>query len=221
MRHARILVVEDETKTSETIALYLRREGHDVVLAADGESALAAVRERVPDVVILDLMLPRLDGRVVCRELRAAGVASGIIMLTARSTEEDKLSGLDLGADDYMTKPFSPRELMARVRALLRRIGESDVLELDGVTLDRDRHEARVDGESLRLTPTEFRLLETMLRRPNRTFTRQQLVDAALGDDYDGLERTVDVHVKNLRRKLGEAGKAIVTVFGVGYKLAR
>jgi DNA-binding response OmpR family regulator len=221
MRHTRILVVEDEKKTSETIALYLRREGHDVVLAADGESALAAVRERVPDVVILDLLLPRLDGRVVCRELRAAGVASGIIMLTARSTEEDKLSGLDLGADDYMTKPFSPRELMARVRALLRRIGESDVLELAGVTLDRDRHEACVDGESLRLTPTEFRLLETMLRRPNRTFTRQQLVDAALGDDYDGLERTVDVHVKNLRRKLGEAGKAVVTVFGVGYKLAR
>ncbi|MEA2572534.1 MAG: hypothetical protein QOI24_4535 [Acidobacteriota bacterium] len=221
MRHARILVVEDEAKTSETIALYLRREGHDVVPVADGESALAAVRERVPDVVILDLMLPRLDGRAVCRELRAAGVASGIIMLTARSTEEDKLSGLDLGADDYMTKPFSPRELMARVRALLRRIGESDVLELDGVTLDRDRHEARVGGESLRLTPTEFRLLETMLRRPNRTFTRQQLVDAAFGEDYDGLERTVDVHVKNLRRKLGEAGKAIVTIFGVGYKLTR
>jgi DNA-binding response OmpR family regulator len=221
MRYARVLVVEDEAKTSETIALYLRREGHDVTIAADGESALASVRERLPDLVILDLMLPRLDGRAVCRELRAAGVASGIIMLTARSTEEDKLSGLDLGADDYVTKPFSPRELMARVRALLRRIGERDVLELDGVTLDRDRHEASADGQSLRLTPTEFRLLETLLRRPNRTFTRQQLVELAMGDDYDGLERTIDVHVKNLRRKLGDAGKAIVTVFGVGYKLAR
>lgn len=224
MQRRRILVVEDETKTSSTIALYLRNEGHEVTVAADGETGLALARSDAPDLVILDLMLPRLDGRAVCRALRESGSDAGIIMLTARSTEDDKLAGLDLGADDYVTKPFSPRELMARVRAVLRRTAETiePLFELGGgAVIDRDRREVRVGGEPLRLTPTEYRILDVLARKPERTFTRQELVDRALGGDFAGLDRTVDVHVMNLRRKLGEAGKSIATVFGVGYKLTR
>jgi DNA-binding response OmpR family regulator len=216
----RILLVEDDPKTSATVALYLQREGYDVATAADGVEALKRAREREPHLVVLDLMLPRLDGLAVCRALRESGHAA-IIMVTARSTEEDKLAGLDLGADDYVTKPFSPRELMARVRAVLRRVAEEDVLEAGGITLDRTRREVRVGDTPVAVTPTEYRLLETLARAGGRTFTRQELVERALGEEYDGLDRTVDVHVMNLRRKLGDAGKAIVTVFGVGYKFAR
>jgi DNA-binding response OmpR family regulator len=142
-------------------------------------------------------------------------------MVTARTTEEDKLKGLDLGADDYVTKPFSPRELMARVRAVLRRASEEDVIAAGALTIDRSRREVRVDDVPVVLTPTEYRLLDALARAAGRAFTRQELVERALGEDYDGLDRTVDVHVMNLRRKLGECGKAIVTVFGVGYKFAR
>jgi DNA-binding response OmpR family regulator len=216
----RILLVEDDPKTSATVALYLQREGYDVATAADGVDALQRARELDPHLVVLDLMLPRLDGLSVCRALRQSGDAA-IIMVTARSTEEDKLIGLDLGADDYVTKPFSPRELMARIRAVLRRAAEEDVLEAAGITLDRLRREVRIGDNAIAVTPTEYRLLETLARAANRTFTRQELVERALGEEYDGLDRTVDVHVMNLRRKLGDAGKAIVTVFGVGYKLAR
>ncbi|HEX6640124.1 MAG TPA: response regulator transcription factor [Thermoanaerobaculia bacterium] len=216
----RILLVEDDPKTSATVALYLQREGYEVATAADGVDALQRAREFDPHLVVLDLMLPRLDGLSVCRALRESGDAA-IIMVTARSTEEDKLVGLDLGADDYVTKPFSPRELMARVRAVLRRASEEDVLEAAGITLDRLRREVRIGENAIAVTPTEYRLLETLARAANRTFTRQELVERALGEEYDGLDRTVDVHVMNLRRKLGDAGKAIVTVFGVGYKFAR
>jgi DNA-binding response OmpR family regulator len=221
----RILLVEDDPKTSATVALYLQREGYDVATAADGVEALQRAREREPHLVVLDLMLPRLDGLSVCRALRESSDAA-IIMVTARSTEEDKLAGLDLGADDYVTKPFSPRELMARVRAVLRRATEADVVEAAGITLDRTRREVRIGEAPIAVTPTEYRLLETLVRAGGRTFTRQELVeralnDRALGEEYDGLDRTVDVHVMNLRRKLGDAGKAIVTVFGVGYKFAR
>jgi DNA-binding response OmpR family regulator len=216
----RILLVEDDPKTRTTVALYLEREGYDVVTAADGVEALERAREREPHLVVLDLMLPRLDGLGVCRALRESGNPA-IIMVTARSTEEDKLTGLDLGADDYVTKPFSPRELMARIRAVLRRAAEDDVIEAGGITLDRTRREVRVGETPVAMTPTEYRLLDALARGRGRTFTRQELVERALAEEYDGLDRTVDVHIMNLRRKLGDAGKAIVTVFGIGYKLAR
>jgi DNA-binding response OmpR family regulator len=216
----RILLVEDEPRTRETIALYLQREGYDVATADDGVTALDAAREMEPHLVVLDLMLPRMDGLEVCRHLRETGDPA-IIMVTARSTEEDKLTGLDLGADDYVTKPFSPRELMARIRAVLRRAAEDDVVEAGPIAVDRVKREVRVSGESIVVTPTEFRLLDALTRSAGRTFTRQELVTRALGEEYDGLDRTVDVHVMNLRKKLGEAGKAIVTVFGVGYRLAK
>ena len=219
----RILLVEDDPKTRETVALYLRREGHEVVTADDGVRALEAAQEHEPHLVVLDLMLPRMDGLAVCRALRDVGRASArpaIIMVTARTTEEEILTGLDLGADDYVTKPFSPRELMARVRAVLRRASEEDVISAGAIVVDRVRREVRVGASEITLTPTEYRLLEALVRAPGRTFTRQELVERAFGDDYDGLDRTVDVHVKNLRRKLGDAGNAIATVFGVGYKLS-
>jgi DNA-binding response OmpR family regulator len=217
----RILLVEDDAKTRSTVALYLQREGYEVAVAADGEEALNVARERDPHLVVLDLMLPRLDGLEVCRALRESASHPAIIMVTARSTEEDKLTGLDLGADDYVTKPFSPRELMARVRAVLRRAADDDVIVAGGITLDRTRREVRVGDAAVAVTPTEYRLLDALARSNGRTFTRQELVERALGEEYDGLDRTVDVHVMNLRRKLGEPGRSIVTVFGVGYKFAR
>ena len=216
----RILLVEDEPRMRETIALYLEREGYDVATAGDGVRALEVAREQEPHLVVLDLMLPRMDGLEVCRRLRDGGNPA-VIMVTARSTEEDKLTGLDLGADDYVTKPFSPRELMARIRAVLRRAAEEDLLESGGIAVDRLRREVAVEGALVPVTPTEYRLLEALMRAAGRTFTRQELVTRALGEEYDGLDRTVDVHVMNLRRKLGEAGKAIVTVFGVGYRFAK
>ena len=216
----RILLVEDDPKTRDTVALYLRREGHEVVTADDGVRALEAAHAHEPHLVVLDLMLPRMDGLAVCRALRESPLRPGIIMVTARTTEDDKLTGLDLGADDYVTKPFSPRELMARVRAVLRRASEEDVISAGPIAVDRVRREVRVHDALVTLTPTEYRLLESLVRAPGRTFTRQELVERAFGDDYDGLDRTVDVHVKNLRRKLGDAGNAIATVFGVGYKLS-
>ena len=216
----RILLVEDEPRTRETIALYLQREGYEVSTAADGLRAIEAAREHDPHLVVLDLMLPHMDGLEVCRTLRERGNPA-VIMVTARSTEDDKLAGLDLGADDYVTKPFSPRELMARIRAVLRRAAEEDVIEAGTLAIDRLRREIRVEGEGVPVTPTEFRLLEVLARSAGRTFTRQELVSRALGEEYDGLDRTVDVHIMNLRKKLGEAGKAIVTVFGVGYRFAK
>ncbi len=217
----KILLVEDDPKTRSTVALYLQREGYDVSEAEDGVAALELARERNPHLVVLDLMLPRMDGLAVCRALRESGNDPAIIMVTARSTEDDKLNGLDLGADDYVTKPFSPRELMARIRAVLRRATEDDVTEVAGITVDRVRREVRLGGDAITVTPTEYRLLDALARAAGRTFTRQELVERALGEEYEGLDRTVDVHIMNLRRKLGEAGKAIVTVFGVGYRLAK
>ena len=220
MASHRILLVEDDPKMRATIALYLEREGYAVATADDGVRALEVAAAQKPHLVVLDLMLPRIDGLEVCRRLRDAG-ETAVIMVTARSTEEDKLAGLDLGADDYVTKPFSPRELMARIRAVLRRAAGEDVIVAGGMTIDRGKREVRVGDEAVTMTPTEYRLLEALARGGGRTFTRQELVERALGEDYDGLDRTVDVHIMNLRRKLGEAGKSIVTVFGVGYKFAK
>jgi DNA-binding response OmpR family regulator len=220
----RILVVDDDKKIVDLVSLYLRRDGYGVLAAYDGREALDLVRQKQPDLVVLDLLLPELDGREVCRLLRAESNVP-IIMLTARSTDDDKLAGLDLGADDYITKPFNPRELVARIRAVLRRATPEDGLpedmRFDGLLISFVRHEVRVRDAVASLTPTEFRLLETMVREPGRAFSRADLLDRAFGYDYEGLERTVDVHIMNLRRKI-EADPArphfVVTVPGVGYR---
>ena len=220
-----ILVVDDDAKTAAAVRLYLEHAGFEVVTASDGPTALVrACAVPIPDLIVLDLMLPGLDGLEVCRRLRAEGGAP-IIMLTARSTEEDRLEGLDLGADDYVTKPFSPRELAARVRAVLRRVhdsGEEPAIRVGGLVVDLARHQVTADGATVDLTPREFRLLAVLARSPGRAFARSELVERAFGTDSEALERTVDVHVVNLRRKL-EPDPAhpvwIETVYGVGYRL--
>jgi DNA-binding response OmpR family regulator len=223
MASKKILVVEDDPKTSASIALYLRHGGFEVVSADDGKAGLAMAREARPDLIVLDLMLPQLDGMSICRLLRTESSVP-IIMLTARSTEDDKLRGLDTGADDYITKPFSPRELVARVRAVLRRSSAGDVasfINAGDVEVDAAAREVIVAGRPVTLTATEFRLLQTLAGTPSRVFTREELVARAFPDDYDGLDRTVDVHIKNLRRKLDdEPGlpSRIATVFGTGYR---
>jgi DNA-binding response OmpR family regulator len=218
----RILVVEDDPKTAETLRLYLEHAGFEVTLAYNGRQGLEEAARVAPDLVVLDLMLPQVDGREVCRRLRASGDVA-IVMLTARSTEDDTLAGLALGADDYVTKPFSPRELVARVETVLRRAPSTAAARLASGDLELDpvRHEARRGGVPLALTPREFRLLETFLRSPGRAFTREQLVQAAFGDDWAGLDRTVDVHVRNLRHKIEvdpASPRRIATVTGVGYR---
>jgi DNA-binding response OmpR family regulator len=215
VRARRILIVEDDPKTSASIEMYLRHEGYRTDVARTGDEGLARARQHAPDLVILDLMLPGKNGLEVCSALRVES-RTPIIMLTARSTEDDKLLGLETGADDYVTKPFSPRELVARVRAVLRRaepVAEERLIAGD-LSLDRETREVIVRGSTITLTAAEFRLLETLMRSPGRVFTRDELVEG-------GLDRTVDVHIKNLRRKI-EVDRAnpsrIVTVFGTGYK---
>jgi DNA-binding response OmpR family regulator len=220
-----ILVVDDDQKTVDLIRLYLKKDGYRVLAAYDGRTAIDLARNRRPGLIILDLMLPKIDGLDVCRQLRAESQVP-IIMLTAKTTENDKLIGLDLGADDYVTKPFSPRELVARVRAVLRRgMAESDpgpeqILYGD-LEIDFVRHEARIDGATVHLTPKEFTLLEIMIKQPGRVFSRLELLELAFGYDYQGFERTVDVHMMNLRKKI-ESDPAhpryVQTVYGVGYK---
>jgi DNA-binding response OmpR family regulator len=219
-----ILVVDDDRKTVDLICLYLEKDGYRVMEAYDGRQALDIARNRRPGLIILDLMLPKVDGLDVCRLLREESNVP-IIMLTAKTTEDDKLAGLDLGADDYVTKPFSPRELIARVRAVLRRGKAEDSgpeLIQDGeLEVDFLRHEARVDGTSVHLTPKEFTLLEILIKQPGRVFSRLELLELAFGFDYQGFERTVDVHVMNLRKKIESdpaQPKYVQTVYGVGYK---
>jgi DNA-binding response OmpR family regulator len=221
----KILVVDDEPRILQILTAYLKREGYSVVTAGDGQKALELFRRERPDLIILDLMLPELDGLEVCRIIRREA-ATPIIMLTARDEEADKLIGLELGADDYVTKPFSPREVVARVKAVLRRASapkEEGYLRVGGLVLDSLKHQALCHGKPLPLTPTEFRILEALARHPGRVYTRAQLLELALGESFEGYERTVDSHIKNLRRKLEEAGGGegcrIVTVFGVGYRL--
>ncbi len=223
----KILIVDDDRKTVELIKLYLEKDGYRVLPAYDGRQALELVRQRAPDLIVLDLMLPAVDGLDVCRIVRAESKVP-IIMLTARSTEEDKLLGLDLGADDYLTKPFSPRELVARIRAVLRRAGETEEgppeARFGELAIHFIRHEVRLGGLPVHLTPKEFKLLETMAREPGRAFSRLELLEKVFGFDYEGLERTVDVHVLNLRKKIERdpaQPRFIQTVFGVGYKLAQ
>jgi len=217
MRHT-VLLVEDDAKTAASLRLYLEHAGHRVVVADNGDTALeAAARER-PDVVVLDWMLPRRDGLEVCRALRASSPVP-ILMLTARGLEEDKLRALYQGADDYVVKPFSPREVVARVHAALRRAGGERRLQAGRLALDPEARTASVDGTPLSLTGAELRVLEALMRAAGRVLARGTLVERALSSD-EASERTVDVHVARLRRKLGEgAGVKIVTVYGAGYRM--
>ncbi len=216
----RILVVDDDDRTVETVSMYLSHAGFDVVTCGDGRRALDLVREQPPALIVLDLMLPGASGFEVCRELRRES-AVPIIMLTARATEDDTLKGLGLGADDYLTKPFSPRELVARVHAVLRRNGITGVQRAGGIEIDRDRRTVVADGRAIDLTATEFDLLSLLVRSPGRVFSRTQLVDQLRQDGGDVLERTVDAHIMHLRRKI-ETDRSnpryLVTVYGVGYR---
>ena len=221
-----ILVVDDEPRIAEICRDYLQRAGFKVITAGTGEDALTLARTRRPDLIVLDLRLPRMDGLDVTRALRRQSNVP-IIMLTARVEESDKLLGLELGADDYLTKPFSPRELVARVRAVFRRIdigpGQSDVIRALDVTLDVPRMQVRVGRRSIDLTSTEFELLATMMRQPGRVFTRSQLLDAIRGVEVESFDRAIDAHVKNLRRKIEpdpHNPRYVLTVYGVGYKFA-
>lgn len=224
--HEQILVVDDEPGIRDLVGQYLRNEGFDVDVAADGADALLRFRARSPDLVVLDLRLPGIDGLDVLREIRRTSSAY-VIVLTARADETDKLIGLELGADDYITKPFSPRELVARVRAVLRRQREGDaagddVMRFEGLVVDVDRHEVRVDDEPVVVTSLEFELLAAMAGAPGRVFSRRQLIERVWGWDFFGDERLVDVHVRNLRKALGDAAehpRFVGTVRGVGYKL--
>jgi DNA-binding response OmpR family regulator len=220
-----ILVVDDDRKIVDLVRLYLEKDGYRVLAAYDGHQALEEARRSRPDLILLDLMLPGVDGLEVCRTLQGESEVP-IIMLTARTTDEDKLIGLELGADDYVTKPFNPREMVARVRAVLRRVDrERDQgptqISVGDLTIDRRRHEVRVRERLVHLTPTEFRLLEVLAGEPGRAFDRLELLDRVFGHDFAGYERTVDVHIKNLRKKIEpdpSRPSYVGTVYGVGYK---
>lgn len=221
----RVLVVDDEVPMVELVGEYLRSEGMDVAVAADGQSALEAVRDRRPDVIVLDVMLPGLDGFEVLRRVRTFSDAY-VIMLTARAEEIDRIIGLSVGADDYMIKPFSPRELVARVKALLRRpraaVGDARTLHLGELVIDQPTRTVSLRGEPVALTTIEFELLLTLARDPGVVFPRQRLLDRVWGMDYVGDEHVVDVHLGNLRRKLGDHATRpafIETVRGAGYRL--
>ena len=221
-----ILVVDDEPKIAQLARDYLEHAGFAVVTAGDGPSAVHAARVRHPDLIVLDLGLPGLDGLEVLRSIRSAA-PTPVVVVTARDTELDKLLGLELGADDYVTKPFSPRELVARVRAVLRRSERAaeprDRVEAGDLVLEMSRMRATVRGRAIDLTPTEFSLLATMAREPGRVFTRSQLLDALHGVAFDAYERAIDAHVKNIRRKLEpepSRPRYLLTVYGVGYRVA-
>ena len=224
----RVLVVEDDPKTSDILRVYLEKGGYQVAAAYDGPAGVSQARELSPDLVVLDLMLPGFSGIEVCRILRQVSDVP-IIMLTALSTLSDKLDGLDLGADDYLSKPFSPSELMARVRAVLRRASARDdhnrknpgLIECGDVALDPEQCSVTLGDHQVRLTPTEFKVLAVLMREPGRVFSRSQLVEKAMGCDYEGMDRTMDVHILNLRRKIewdANRPEHILTVYGMGYK---
>jgi DNA-binding response OmpR family regulator len=220
---SRILVVDDNARTQEAIALYLRHAGYEVDVAATGPDALTLAADRAPDLVVLDLMLPGLGGLDVCRALRERTDVP-IIMVTARTTEDDKLEGLRSGADDYVTKPFSPRELVARVATVLRRARPARrEIQAGEVTIDLTSREVRRGGAAIAMTRAEFRLLEVLASSPGRAWTRAELAERAFGHEYEALDRTIDAHVMNLRRKLERdrtRPALIQTVFGVGYRFA-
>lgn len=226
MSGKKVLVVDDDVNTVELVRIYLNRDGYRVITAYEGNEALRLARESHPDLIVLDLMLPGIDGLTICRTLRAESDVP-IIMLTAKTTEEDRLTGLGLGADDYVSKPFSPKELAARVRAVLRRLPDESVergpseIRHGPLTVNFLKHEAILDGKNLQLTPIEFKLLGILIKEPGRVFSRAQLIEKAMGYDFEGFDRTIDVHILNLRRKLEPDPNNpvyIKTVYGTGYK---
>ena len=224
MNH-KILVVDDELDIVKVVRAYLEQSGFRVVTASDGQHALAVFRHEKPDLVVLDLNLPKLDGLDVCRAIRREG-NTPVIMLTARADEADRLIGLEIGADDYIVKPFSPREVVARVRTVLRRsntpiLDQPALITISDLVIDPVKHEVHLAARLIDLTPMEFNLLQAMAAQPGRAFSRMELLDAAQGEAYEGYERSIDVHVKNLRQKLGDDPRHptyILTVYGIGYK---
>ncbi|MFO0956755.1 MAG: response regulator [Isosphaeraceae bacterium] len=224
MPKSKILIIEDERALAEVLALNLQREGFETVIAQDGRDGLRQAQLKRPDLIVLDLMLPGMPGLEVCRELRSGSQTRDIpiIMVTAKTDETDEIVGLAVGADDYVTKPYRMKAVIQRIKKEIRRRqpvpDDQTLIESQGVVVDRVRHRAAYQGEELVLTPTEFRLLEVLLRQTGRAFSRHELMDAAIGEDAMVLERTIDVHVKSLRRKLGAAADLIETVRGVGYR---
>jgi two-component system alkaline phosphatase synthesis response regulator PhoP len=223
----KVLVVDDDVKTVELVKLYLNRDGYQVLTAYDGVEALRLARQGHPELIVLDLMLPGVDGLEICRTLRSESDVP-IIMLTAKTTEQDRLIGLALGADDYVTKPFSPKELAARVRAVLRRLPDEvqqgpEEIKHGELRVNFVKREVSLAGKPLNLTMIEFKLLGVLIKEPGRVFSRAQLIEKALGYDFDGFDRTIDVHILNLRRKLEPDPKHptyIKTAYGAGYKLS-
>jgi DNA-binding response OmpR family regulator len=222
----RIVVIEDDAVVAETLTLYLEQAGFNVATASNGVAGLALAKGADTALVVLDLMIPGMSGQDVCRRLRAESSVP-IIMLTARASEDDRVAGLELGADDYVPKPFSPREVVARVQALLRRASSPAAatpppVVVGDLEIDLFARQARLGGRALPLTPTEFKLLEALARSPGRVFTREELLARAFGPGYDGLDRTIDVHITNLRKKLDRdsSTRFVMTVHGVGYRLA-
>ncbi|HZN37096.1 MAG TPA: response regulator transcription factor [Pirellulaceae bacterium] len=224
MAKTKVLVIEDDRALAEVLTYNLKQAGYDVLLATDGQDGLLQAQIKSPDIVLLDLMLPVIDGLDVCRRLRAGTGTKDllIVMVTAKAEESDELVGFSLGADDYVTKPFSVKVLLERIKALRRRRqteGVTDeVTSKLGVIVDRRRHQATAEGKPLELTRSEFRLLDTLIRQPGRVFHRSELIDAALGEDTMVMERTIDVHIRALRRKLADRADVIETVRGVGYR---
>ena len=222
----KLLIVEDEVSIAEVVIAYAKREGFETVYASDGLEALELFSREEPDLIVLDLMLPKLNGEEVCRRIREKSSVP-VIMLTARSSESDVVAGLDLGANDYVAKPFSPRVLMARIRAQLRPRESRDNLAsgtvADGrIEIDPERVELRKDGNPIQVTKSEFLIFSTLASKPIRTWSREEIIRSALGDDYDGFDRTIDTYIKNLRKKLAEPGHEngwIKTIYGFGYRL--
>jgi DNA-binding response OmpR family regulator len=224
MGKGQILIVEDDRSLAEVLDYNLRQDGYQTLVANDGQEGLRQAKLRTPDLVVLDLMLPMVDGLEICRRLRADPVTRNILvlMLTAKSEETDEVVGFSVGTDDYVAKPFSVKVLLERIRALLRRrdgdTANGSVLVSQGVMVDRERHRVTVEDKPLDLTPSEFGLLEALVRQPGRVFSRSELIDAALGGDSLVLERTIDVHIRSLRKKLGPHAVLVETVRGIGYR---
>ena len=225
MPASKVLIVEDDRALADVLSYNLTQAGYDVSVARDGQDALNQAQVKLPDIVVLDLMLPVIDGIEVCRRLRADPVTKNllIVMLTAKDEESDQLIGFTMGADDYVTKPFSVKVLLQRIKALERRVqttevSSDDVIASQGVVVDRRRHQVTINDAPVSLTRSEFRLLETLIRQPGRVFARADLIDAALGEDTVVLERTIDVHIRGLRSKMGDTASLIETVRGVGYR---
>ena len=224
MNKGTILIIDDEKDLLELVRYNLEKDGFDVIVASDGASGLEIAQRHRPDLIVLDIMMPGMDGLEVCRQLRADARTNRIpvIMLTARATEADRIVGLEMGADDYVIKPFSPRELVARVKAVLRRLANQqeppEMVRHGMVSIDVQRHEVTCDGQPVSLTATEFKILQFLASRPGRVLSRDEIIDAAMGRDTNVFDRTIDVHVTAIRRKLGKGADHIETIRGFGYK---